>query len=212
MTNTREEFKDLFSLYLPVTAAVAVIVFSLVLFAVVRYRRRPARGATSSRREARIVEVSYAVILACVAAVLVSATFIKESHVDAVSSHPGLRVEVIAFQWQWRFTYPDLGVSVVGTRDNPPTLVVPTHKIVQFSATSHDVIHSFWIPSERFKRDAFPKRTTRFDLVFDQLGESTGRCAEFCGLRHSDMTFHVLVVPQDRFRAWIAEQRRKEHA
>ncbi len=204
MTDTREEFKDLFSLYLPVTAAVAAIVFSLVVFAVVRYRRRPDRGA-SSRREARIVELTYAAILACVAAVLVSATFIKESDVDAVSSHPGLRVEVIAFQWQWRFTYPDLGVSVVGTRDNPPTLVVPT-----FSATSHDVIHSFWIPSERFKRDAFPKRTTRFDLVFDKLGESTGRCAEFCGLRHSDMTFHVQVVTQDRFRAWIGEQRRKE--
>jgi len=209
LTDTREEFKDLFSLYLPVTAAVAAIVFSLVVFAVVRYRRRPDRGA-SSRREARIVELTYAAILACVAAVLVSATFIKESDVDAVSSHPGLRVEVIAFQWQWRFTYPDRGVSVVGTRHNPPTLVVPTRKIVQFSATSHDVIHSFWIPSERFKRDAFPKRTTRFDLVFDKLGESTGRCAEFCGLRHSDMTFHVQVVTQDRFRAWIGEQRRKE--
>lgn len=211
MTDRREEFKDLFSLYLPVTAAVAAIVFSLVLFAVVRYRRRPGRGA-SSRREARIVELTYAAILACVAAVLVSATFIKESHVDAVSSHPGLRVEVIAFQWQWRFTYPDLGVSVVGTRDNPPTLVVPTRKIIQFSATSKDVIHSFWIPSERFKRDAFPKRTTRFDLVFDKLGESTGRCAEFCGLRHSDMTFQVRVVTQDRFRAWIGEERRTEGA
>ncbi len=211
MTDTREEFRDLFSLYLPVTAAVAAIVFALVLFAIVRYRRRAGKGS-SSRREARIVELVYAVLLACVAAVLVSATFIKESHVDAVSSRPGLRVDIVAFQWQWRFTYPDLGVRVVGTRDNPPTLVVPTRKTVELSATSHDVIHSFWIPSERFKRDAFPNRTTRFDLVFDQLGESTGRCAEFCGLRHSDMTFHVLVVTQERFRAWIAEQRRKEHA
>lgn len=209
MTDTREEFHDLFSLYLPVTAVVAAIVFSLVLFAVVRYRRRPGKPP-SSRRESRIVEATYAVILACVAAVLISATFIKESHVDAVSPRPGLRVDVVAFQWQWRFTYPEQGVHVVGTRDKPPTLVVPVHETVEFSATSQDVIHSFWVPSERFKRDAFPKRTTRFDLVFDELGESTGRCAEFCGLRHADMTFQVSVVTQERFRAWIAEQRQRE--
>ncbi len=105
-----------------------------------------------------------------------------------------------AFQWGWRFTYPG-GASEVGDQRHPPTLVVPTNETVRFILHSHDVIHAFWVPSLRFKRDAFPKRTTSFDLDFD--GSTTGRCAEFCGLAHSEMTFDVLGLSPPKFEDWL---------
>jgi cytochrome c oxidase subunit 2 len=88
----------------------------------------------------------------------------------------------------------------------PATLVVPSGQTVQFRMRSLDVIHSFFVPKLRFKRDAFPERTTEFDLVFHEPG-FTGRCAEFCGLHHADMRFNVEVLPPDEFARWAAEGR-----
>jgi cytochrome c oxidase subunit 2 len=68
------------------------------------------------------------------------------------------------------------------------------------------VIHAFWIPEQRFKRDAFPNRTTQFDLDFDQAGMNGGVCAEFCGLRHSQMSFNVLALSPSAFSSWLADR------
>jgi cytochrome c oxidase subunit 2 len=206
--DTRHEFDQLFNdLYLPLMIAVAALVWGAVLFALVRYRAR--RGHVPSRRsDAKIVESTYAVVLAGIAAFLVWHTFTTEDRVDRVAAGPGLRVDVVAFKWQWRFSYPGRGVTVVGTAARAPELVVPTRTTIQFSLTSRDVIHALWIPELRFKRDAFPHRTTKFDLMFDEPGEFTGRCAEFCGLDHADMTLHVEAVPPAAFRTWIATRRR----
>jgi cytochrome c oxidase subunit 2 len=201
VTDTRHEFGGLFSLYLGVTIAAVVIVFVLTLYAVARFRVRD--GEPSRRAEAKLVESLYAVGLAIVAAFLVAATFRTENRVDPVRPDPGLRVAITGFQWQWRFDYPG-GRSVLGTRDQLPTLVVPVNTLIRFTATSTDVIHSFWIPDVRFKRDAFPNRTTTFDLVFDHLGTLIGHCAEFCGLRHANMDFFVRVVSAAEFRTWAA--------
>jgi heme/copper-type cytochrome/quinol oxidase subunit 2 len=182
----------------------AVIVYAVVLYALVRFRRRD--GAPGRKSEAKVGESVYALVLACVAVVLVASTFVIESRIDPVAAHPSVRVDVVAFQWQWRFRYPRLGITITGARDRIPTLVVPAGERVEFTATSTDVIHSFWVPDERFKRDAFPDRTTRFDLIFDS-GDHLGHCAEFCGLRHADMDFHVRAVPPAEFRRWAAAQR-----
>ena len=76
---------------------------------------------------------------------------------------------------------------------------------MDFSATSLDVQHAFWVPSERFKRDIFPKRTTTWQMTFDAPGfhEAAGACAEFCGLRHSNMEFNVDVLPPRLFESWL---------
>jgi cytochrome c oxidase subunit II len=124
-----------------------------------------------------------------------------------VSADPGAELDVTAFQWGWRFTYPDEDVTVVGDDRRPPTLVVPIDETVRFTLTSRDVIHSFWIPEVRFKRDAFPNRETTFDLSFEQ-DDMTGRCAEFCGLAHGEMTFDVVGMDRDDFDDWLRTQRR----
>lgn len=191
VTDTRQEFADLFGAYAWLMVVVTAVVYGLVLFCVVRYRRRP---DSSRRHRAPVAEALYALLLAAVVVVLVTATFRTERRVDTLGAHPFLTIRVTAFDWQWRFGYPS-GKTVTGTRERQPMLRVPQGTRVRFELTSRDVVHAFWIPALRFKRDAFPKRTTSFDLTFERAGTFAGRCAEFCGLRHSNMGFLVRVVP-----------------
>jgi cytochrome c oxidase subunit II len=205
LIDTHAEFRHLLELYLPVMLVVFAIILGVVLFALVRYRAGTGR-TPSSKSDAPVLESAYALVLVAVVAVFVWATFTTETKVDRVSSDPGLRVDVVAFKWQWRFAYPDENVRpIVGTEHTQPTLVVPTRTTIQFALTSRDVIHAFWIPAVRFKRDAFPRRMTEFDLVFDHPGTFAGRCAEFCGLDHADMTFVVRALPPEQFRSWVAQ-------
>jgi cytochrome c oxidase subunit 2 len=116
------------------------------------------------------------------------------------------RVQVTAFKWGWRFTYQRTGVSVVGDNLRPPTLHLPVDEPVEFVQHSQDVVHSFWVPALRFKRDVWPDATTRFELTVDRPGVYAGRCAEFCGLHHADMNFTVIAESRPRFERWLASQ------
>jgi cytochrome c oxidase subunit II len=204
-SDTRDQFTSLFSLYEWVMIVTAAIVFAIILFAVARYRRRPGREA-SGRTEANAVELVYGLILAGVIAVLVWATFTTEHRVDAVASGVKQRIQVTAFKWGWRFAYLGAGVTVVGDNNHPPSLHLPTHEPIVFVERSQDVVHSFWVPALRFKRDAWPDAATRFELTVDKAGVYAGRCAEFCGLHHSDMNFTVVAESGARFDSWLAAQ------
>ena len=207
LIDTREEFDDLWALYLPIGVGVAAIVFGLVLFTVVRYRRR-GEDHPRGREAPPIVEGLYVLLLAGVVVFLVAATFGANDRVTELASDPGAEVDVTAFQWGWRFTYPGEGVTVVGDDRRPPTLGVPTDTTVRINLRARDVIHAFWIPELRFKRDAFPDRETSFDLSFKEEGRmEPGRCAEFCGLAHGEMTFDVVAMAPSEFRDWLGRQR-----
>lgn len=184
------------------------MVSTLFVVAAVRFRRRD-DGLPAQREGWPRAELVYALSLAAVAVALLTVSFKVLSRVDALALRPGLTVRVTAFQWGWRFTYPGSGVTVVGDQRRPPQLVVPSDTTVRFELTSRDVVHAFWIPELRFKRDAFPLHTNRFDLVFPP-GRTlvAGKCAEFCGLHHSTMLFEVRVLEPARFAAWIGRQAR----
>jgi cytochrome c oxidase subunit II len=204
-SDTRAEFTSLFSLYVWVMVVTAAIVFAAVLLAAWRYRNRPGRVA-SARDEATVVELLFALVLVAVVVVLVARTFTTEDRVDAVASNAKRQVEVTAFKWGWRFTYSGTGVSVVGDNRRPPTLHLPAGEPVVFVQRSQDVVHSFWVPALRFKRDAWPDDETRFELTVESTGVYAGRCAEFCGLHHSDMNFTVVAESRARFERWLAAQ------
>ena len=206
MIDTRHEFRGLFDLYVPIGLAVFFIITVVVLYAVIRYRRR-GDELPRARTEAPVPELLYVIGLAAIAALLVGRTFDVESKVDRTSSRPGLEVQVTASKWNWRFTYPQYGISLFGGSVSPAVLVVPSETTVRFEMTSLDVIHSFFVPSLRFKRDAFPEKSTRFDLVFDHPGSTVGRCAEFCGLHHADMLFDVKTLRPADFSRWVMQRR-----
>jgi len=211
--DTRDNYYELFDVYWPVGVAVFLVVVVVVVVVVLRYRSSsdefPPDREVGERKNMPL-EGGYAFLLACVVAVLVYFTF--DSMAELESSEPSATspsIDVTAARWSWRFTYED-GPSLHGDTESPTTLVVPSETPVQISLTSRDVVHSFWIPHTRFKRDAFPGRTTSFVLEFDHSDEgfhrAWGTCAEFCGAGHADMVFNVDVKPADEFDQWLASQ------
>ena len=189
---------------MPIAAGVFATIVIAVVIAVVRYRgRSPERAARWHEHNPR--EAGYAFVLVCVVAFLLYLTFSAEHRVDTVSARerPAATVDVTASKWEWTFHYVGGGVTVrSGTVGRAP-LVVPTGEPVRFDITTTDVVHSFWIPQLRFKRDAIPGATESVTLAFDRAGSFQGQCAEFCGLRHADMVFIVHAVSPATFESWL---------
>ncbi len=207
LVDTRKVFDDLASIYLPIAGVVFAVVALICLFSVVRFRARGDRPPRESREPPWLPFV-YAGALAGIVAFLVTLTFDAQDKISARTLAPGLRVNVTAAKWNWRFDYPAFGISQVAGASRPSRLVVPSATEIRFRMTSLDVIHSFWIPDARFKRDAFPYRATEFDLSFSHPGvQTTGVCAEFCGLKHDQMVFDVEVMDPAGFKHWVAQQR-----
>lgn len=203
---TRSVYDHLAGIYVSVAAGVFAVVVAAIAFAVLRYRRRP-RSAAARWHENNRLEGGYAFLLACVVAFLLYLTYAAEHKVDTVSARerPSLVVDVIGSRWEWTFYYPAYGITQRSGEVGDEPLVVPTNEAIRFRLTSVDVIHSFWIPALRFKRDAFPDHTEDITLSFGSTGAFPGQCAELCGLRHSEMIFTADAVTPARFAAWAAK-------
>jgi cytochrome c oxidase subunit 2 len=213
---TRDKYIDLFDVYWPIGLGVGVVVIVATLFAVWRYRAsRVGEDWPQGRNENTPLEIGYAVLLAAVVALLVYFTFSTQSDLDRADAQPAQEeVQVTGARWNWRFEYPKYGIASQGTGAGKvlPTLTVPSGTAIRFRGSSDDVIHSFYIPHERFKRDVFPGRTTTWTLSFAAADEGHhsewGACAEFCGAYHAYMRFDVDVLAPDDFRRWVQEHGR----
>jgi cytochrome c oxidase subunit 2 len=204
LTGTRHDFAHVQSLYLPIAVAVLAVVIALVAFVVVRYRARPGRVARPTR-DRYALDAGLAAVLAAIVALLV-ATTLRTNDDETALAKAGFRVDVVAFKWGWQFSYPSLpGVVDRSGPNRPAVLHVPAGTTVQVSLRTLDVVHAFWIPDLRFKRDAWPRKIARFDLRFPAgMAGGVGHCAQYCGLKHSDMVFTVDAMAPGRFRAWAA--------
>lgn len=192
--------------YLVIGFGVGALVAVLVTWSVIRYRRRS--DDLPSQRQYHIpLELAYTIIPLLIVAGLFAVTFQSIHKVDDTSGPVDLVVEVTAFQWQWQFDYPKARARSVGAGDQRAELVLPEGARVRFDVTSRDVIHSFWIPGFRFKRDAIPGQTTSFVVTMThQTGNypDSGVCAEFCGVDHARMRFDVRIVTAAEFERWAA--------
>jgi len=206
VADTRGDFSEVWALYLWIGVGVAVVVFVAVGFALVRYRARPGRRP-SRVAERNALELGVATLILAIVALLVFRTFHTEAEEDNSSRADAVRIDVDAFQWGWKFTYPGQGVTVVGNSNREPSFAVPAGRPIAFTLTSSDVIHAFWVPGQRFKRAAIPGRVNHFDMEFDDRGREQGLCSEFCGLRHSAMRFGVWVLSDGSYERWLAAHR-----
>jgi cytochrome c oxidase subunit 2 len=203
LVDTSHEYHHLFSIYVPIAIGVFALIVLAAMFAVLRYRGRAPERAARWHEHNRI-EGGYALGLALVVGFLLYLTFTAEHRVDTVANHErsSFTVDVTAAKWEWSFSYPAYGITQrSGTVGRQP-LVVPTGQAVRFNLRSLDVIHAFWIPAVDYKHDAIPGSTQAFTLTFAKAGLFQGECAEFCGLRHSDMVFNVRAVSPAQFGAW----------
>jgi cytochrome c oxidase subunit II len=207
LTEQADDIDRVWNVFIYLAYGVGLFVGVLLLYVVIRYRRRSSALPAQVRYNIP-VEILYLVVPLLIIGGLFALTFVSVRAVDESDDEADLVVEVTGFQWQWRFDYPHSGVSITGSDTVLPELVLPASSTVRFELTSIDVIHSFWIPGFRFKRDMFPGETTSFQVdVDDGTGfyENTGVCSEFCGLDHSTMRFSVRIVTPDEFEQWIAE-------
>ena len=111
---------------------------------------------------------------------------------------------------------PDLNVSVAGETtngpgDHGPQMVVPVGETVQILLVSDDVIHGFYVRDFNFSRYALPGVANRFDLDVLHAGTYNGQCTQICGLYHSEMLFTVEAVTRPPF-ASVGDQRDRHRA
>ncbi|HEY0317234.1 MAG TPA: cytochrome c oxidase subunit II [Solirubrobacterales bacterium] len=115
-----------------------------------------------------------------------------------------LTVDVFSQQYAWSFGYPgkDLAYS-------QGELHVPVNRQVQFKMHSQDVIHSFWVPEWRIKKDNVPGITTTAIVTPDKVGTYQLICTELCGFGHATMRAKVVVEPPGKFREWVEGLKQK---
>lgn len=109
------------------------------------------------------------------------------------------KINITGKQWMWEFTYKKDGLEF-STAD---VMYVPINTPVTLEMTSTDVLHSFFIPSFRIKRDTVPGMKTKLNFTATKKGDFRIYCAEYCGTSHSKMRGIVRVVSQERFEKWL---------
>jgi cytochrome c oxidase subunit II len=198
---------------LAVTAAIFVIVFSLLLYAVVRFRKR----ADDDGREppqvygSNQVELAWTVIPILIVVALFMATARVIASIQRAEQPPNA-VEVIAIghQFWWEYRYPALHVVTANELHVPVS--DPAHPTPTFiKLLSADTDHSFWIPRLAGKTDLIPNRMNHTWIDPHETGIYVGQCAQYCGTQHAKMLLRVYVQSRDEFDRWIQEQSQVSH-
>ncbi len=149
--------------------ATGILVWGLMAYVVVKYRRRSDDEIPVQTRYNLPMEILYT--LAPVVMVLVFFKFVvsTQDEVNADVPNPDHVIKVVGQQWSWSFNYVaddaldgQTSVFLVGTPADIPTLYLPVNESVRFELSSPDVIHSFWVPAFTYKMDVVPGRNNNF--------------------------------------------------
>ena len=188
--------------------AVGTFVWALIIYAVIRFRRRRDDDEVPTQTHANVpLEILYTATPLVIVAVLFVVNIRTQDRVDHLSGDPTVTIEVTGFQWQWRFRYEEEAIEIVGTDEKDPVMVIPANTTVRLILQSTDVQHSFFVPAFLYKRDTVPGIRNEVDLEVLKEGRYDGRCAEFCGLYHERMDFVVEAVSPGEYARWLSEQR-----
>jgi len=181
---------------------IGALVVALILYAVLRYRRKGDNIPAQSQYHLPL-EVIYTVVPILIVFGLFAATLVVENK-EVANPKTNVIVDVNAFQWGWKFTYPGTNALVYGQTTQDPVMVIPVNTNVHFNLTSSDVLHGFYVKAFNFSRYALPGVDNNFTIRAQSTGTYFGQCTQLCGLYHSLMWFRVKVVSQSDYAAWIA--------
>ena len=198
--------------------AVGVLVWGLIGWCVVAYRRRRDDNELPVQLRYNIpIEILYTVVPIFMVVVLFYYTARDSSELTDISKPADVTINVVGKQWSWDFNYVEDDVHETGeqailtgkpgAQETIPTLYLPVGERVEFVLTSRDVIHSFWVPAFLQKMDMIPGRVNAFQVVTTQEGTFKGKCAELCGSYHSQMLFNVKVVSRTEYDQHMADLR-----
>ena len=195
---------------LEICFAIFAVVFSLLVYAAVKFRQRP---GDDGREPAQIygsnqVELAWTVIPILIVVVLFLATArVIHAVEDARFPPDTTEITAVGHQFWWEFQYPQQGFIAANELHIPvsdakhPT---PTH----ITLLSADTDHSFWVPMLAGKTDLIPNRTNSMWVDPHETGVFVGQCAQYCGTQHAKMLLRVVVQSREEFNRWVAEQQK----
>lgn len=174
----------------------SVLIFLLVFYFAVKYRRRDPNYVPPAIHGSTRLEVFWSVVPLALAMVMFgwgAKLFFEMQRPPAET----LEIQVVGKQWMWKIQHPQ------GPREINE-LHVPVGVPVKLTMISEDVIHSFYIPAFRVKMDVLPGRYTTLWFEATKTGEYHLFCAEYCGTQHSGMIGRVVVMEPLDYQNWLA--------
>jgi cytochrome c oxidase subunit II len=193
---------------LSITGLIFAVVFALLAYAVVKFRKRP---GDDGREPAQVygstqIELAWTVIPILIVVVLFLATArVVHSIQDAPKPENAVEVVAIGHQFWWEFRYPQLGVVTANELHVPASEAArPTPTFL--TLLSADTDHSFWVPQLAGKTDLIPNRVNHMWMDPYERGIFLGQCAQYCGTQHAKMLLRVYVDSSEEFAAWVRSQ------
>ncbi|HET8562335.1 MAG TPA: cytochrome c oxidase subunit II [Candidatus Binatia bacterium] len=194
-----------------ITAVWFVLTEGLILYFVLRYRRRPGQRVAYVRGD-RLSELAWIFVPLAIVIVLDLWIDVRGAAVWAKIKQQmpesDLRLQVTGKQFNWEIVYPGPD-GKLGTADDlqlDNELHVPAGKIVRIVLKSKDVIHSFFLPNLRLKQDAVPGREIEAWFEATKPGKYEIPCAELCGFGHSGMNGWLIVHAPEDYAKWVKER------
>lgn len=191
---------NLFWGILIIATVVFLIVISVLVYSIIRYRARPESPEPIQTHGNTKIEIAWTIAPSVVLVLVLIATISTMFSIQQPQSSNTITVNAIGHQWWWEFQYPDQHVV---TADE---MWIPTGTVVHINLQSNNVIHSFWVPQLGGKTDVIPGHDNSMWLQADSAGWYRGQCAEFCGTQHAHMDFLVRAVSPSDYQAWIGQQ------
>jgi cytochrome c oxidase subunit 2 len=185
----------LFFFLIALTVVFSGLIFILVVYFAVRFRRRSPVPPPPLPTHLGL-EVVWTVIPLLISILI----FVWGARVYLYVYHPpagAMEIHVLGKQWMWKIQHQN------GKREINE-LHLPLGRAVRLTLASQDVIHSFFLPEFRIKQDVLPGRYSVEWLQATRLGEYHLFCAEYCGTNHSRMVGRVVVMEPERYQAWLA--------
>lgn len=172
---------------------IAVVMFLFVL----RYYRRPGHEPQPSAHHSMKLELTWTIIPLIIVVIIFVVGF--KGYMDMATPPANTYdITVIAQKWSWAFQYPNGYVDA--------NLHVPVDRPIRLTLMSRDVIHSFFVPAFRIKKDAVPGRYNQTWFMATEINDTEGYdllCAEYCGTSHSKMIGKVYVHDPTSFANWL---------
>jgi cytochrome c oxidase subunit II len=197
----------LFDTYLYLGLAIGIIVVGFMLYFVFRYRSTEEDGdkkladLVPNGKTVRVVLVLLLISSGILTVLAVESTRLAIEIEQVPPPSESLVIKVTAFQFNFRFEYPN-GLQIVGE------CRIPAGKTIVFNVTSSDVYHSFGLPEFKLKIDAIPGRHNTLWIVAPPLDGATERrytimCYEMCGMGHTEMVATLIVMDPAAFNQWL---------
>jgi cytochrome c oxidase subunit 2 len=199
-----DDIDRLLDVAIVLSSFVFAIVMTMLGYSVYKWRAKPGdEGDGKPIHGNTRVEIAWTVIPTVIVTGLAAYSWIVLDDIEAEASN-AMPITVTGQQFAWSFEYPEQGVG-------SDEMHVVVDEQIEVEMRALDVLHSFWVPEWRIKRDAVPGAPGAgidddFVVTPDKEGTFSLICTELCGLGHSTMRAPVVVESQAEFDKWVSEQ------